>query len=214
MRRLPKKAILIAIAAVAVNAALLVAAERFLWSDEVDVVVRTEAATPTPFPPGVIQVADRRPNSCPTAAPFVAEGEYPRDQYVSRLGLVAFSFPREMVDIDSRLRVLRDGRFGGLVTKAGLLIGLQSDVRGTVRGVHIGGGSPPKFNYVGTVVEDGNDASIYQEVAAFDLGRASGSGGAFVPGAIQFPEPGCYQVFVTVAGTEYGPFGFEVWAGS
>ncbi len=32
----------------------------------------------------------------------------------------------------------------------------------------------------------------------------------FLPGAMAFPETGCYQVFVDVDGASYGPFGFVV----
>jgi hypothetical protein len=37
---------------------------------------------------------------------------------------------------------------------------------------------------------------------------------SFVPGGMTFQKPGCHQIFVTMNGVEYGPFGFVVRSGN
>ena len=164
------------------------------------------------FPTAQTSNAVRRPNGCSTLAPLEERAVGNRLALVMELGPVSFSFSPDSIDIDSRLRADRDGRFGGLVTKVPLVVAGGDPRTGFIRGERVGGGLPPKFDY-SAGDEALGDAGVYLEREPFTTGRIQNAPG-FVPGAWLFPEPGCYQVFVTDENIEYGPFGIEVSAQS
>lgn len=159
--------------------------------------------TPTPFPPGVITRPDRRPSNCPTAVGMKLDSPL-KGMLSMDLGPVSLSFAADGVDADSR--VLPYGR-----NAQGLILKLPMNIRGavgmaiTLRGSKAGTGAPVKYEGPGT---DGE----YVENASFELTFAPPPPSTvfFLPGAMLFPGPGCYQVFVGVDGVEYGPFGFEL----
>ena len=78
-----------------------------------------------------------------------------------------------------------------------------------MRGVSLDGNQPVYFDHGRN--EWATDGSI-QPDTVFTVGSVNHPEGepAFIPGGMMFPAPGCYQIFVTVAATEYGPFGMNV----
>lgn len=102
-----------------------------------------------------------------------------------------------------------------LVTEVKILVEFDPDVIGeevVLFGRDIGPGVPARFTHAAVARGDGlEDAVGSSEVEATTSvpARAGGEDGwADLPGTVVFFTGGCYQLFATVGGVTYGPFGF------
>jgi hypothetical protein len=149
-------------------------------------------STRTPFPTAVVRVSERRPNSCPTAVAMRLDPSRDPGRLVMALGPIVMHFAPDAIGPQSELYA--DRIAGRLGWKLPMTIDAPVGTAISVRGHHSESGNPATYEGPSIMTGAPRPQAEWK----------------FVPGALYFPESGCYQIYVSVDGVEHGPFGMEV----
>lgn len=129
-----------------------------------------------------------RAPACPTNSPMVWRNDF----WEMNQGPVVMFFRHQ--GVGSKRQVFTGKFADGPKEKIPLHIKAEPGTPFTVRGVGYSNGLPVNWEGPSSM------PTIERPMAE----------GFFIPGVMVFPEAGCYQVFVDIAGDTYGPFGFTV----